>query len=176
MHRAENAKAGAEVNRCAKKPRPVAHGWRARGALLSEGMSERPKLGALAVVLRGDKVLLVQRANPPDVGMWGYPGGHVEWGETVFAAAERELREETGLRGEAAGWITNLDIIRCENGAVRHHFLLAAVLCRCAGGEPVAADDAAAACWVPFAEVEAGARPLSRDVAAVLRSARAMSD
>ena len=56
-----------------------------------------PRLAVLAVVLRGEQVLLVRRANPPDAGLWGYPGGKVDWGETVEAAALRELAEETGL-------------------------------------------------------------------------------
>ncbi|HUF57442.1 MAG TPA: NUDIX domain-containing protein, partial [Thermohalobaculum sp.] len=49
------------------------------------------------------RVLLVRRLNEPDAGLWGYPGGKVEWGETVADAAVRELAEETGGRGEAVG-------------------------------------------------------------------------
>jgi ADP-ribose pyrophosphatase len=48
-------------------------------------------------------VLLVQRANPPDAGKWGFPGGVQDLGETVFQTAMRELREETGY--EAIRWL-----------------------------------------------------------------------
>ncbi len=134
-------------------------------------MTRIPRLAALAVLPHRGRVLLVRRARPPDAGLWGYPGGHVEWGETAFAAAEREMAEETGVTARAEAWLTNLDIIRQADGAVTHHFLLAAVLCRYVGGTPVAADDAAEAEWVTFVDVENGARPMSRDVAAVLRLA-----
>ena len=133
----------------------------------------RPTLGVLAVALRANSVLLVQRANPPDQGLWGYPGGHVEWGETALAAAERELQEETGVVARAERYLTNVDaLIPGADGAIRQHYLLAAVLCRYLAGEALAADDIAEARWVPFAEVERGALTLHERVADVLRIAR----
>ena len=49
---------------------------------------------ASGIVLDRDRVLLVEHAK---TGWWMPPGGHVEPGETLPAAAEREVREETGL-------------------------------------------------------------------------------
>ena len=62
-------------------------------------MPDFPRLAALAVTLDQGRnhVLLVQRRNPPDAGLWGFPGGHVEAGETALCAAARELAEETGV-------------------------------------------------------------------------------
>jgi len=43
---------------------------------------------------------LIKRKNPPYQGSWALPGGFVEYGETVEAAAVRESKEETGLEVE----------------------------------------------------------------------------
>jgi 8-oxo-dGTP diphosphatase len=131
----------------------------------------RPILAALAVVVRGGDVLLVRRANPPDAGLWGFPGGKVEFGESVTAAAERELLEETGVRAAARQVFAAVDVVeRAEDGLPRLHFALIAVLCEWIEGEPVAGDDALDACWTPVASLEF-ALPLSRDVARIARQA-----
>lgn len=109
----------------------------------------RPVAAVLSVVHRAGAVLLVRRANPPDQGFWGFPGGRIEGGETVFAAAERELREETGVIGSALEVITVLDALdHAADGALRFHYVLVAVACRWIAGEPVAQDDALEARWV----------------------------
>ena len=59
-----------------------------------------PKLGVSACVWHGSQVLIVQRANPPFAGLWSLPGGHAETGESLLAAANRELLEETGVKAD----------------------------------------------------------------------------
>lgn len=135
-------------------------------------MAGGPVLAALAVLVEDDRVLLVRRQNPPDAGLWGYPGGRVEPGETVFAAAERELAEETGLAAEARDFLTLIDVIRREGDAVTHHFALAAVLCARRTGEPVAGGDASEAAWVPLSDLLEGRLATSDRVAEVARLAR----
>jgi ADP-ribose pyrophosphatase YjhB (NUDIX family) len=89
---------------------------------------ERPKVAALAVVLHDNHVLLVRRKNPPDAGLWGFPGGHIELGETGLSAAVRELAEETSVVAVPQRYLTNLDIIEKDgDGVIKHHYLLAAV-------------------------------------------------
>src|SRR3546814_17052236 len=62
-----------------------------------------PRLSVLAEVTRatsrGSEVLLVRRANPPQPGHWGFPGGKVDWGEGLCQAAISELQEETAIDG-----------------------------------------------------------------------------
>lgn len=128
----------------------------------------RPVPAVIAVVLRGEQVLLVRRANPPDAGRWGFPGGKIEWGETVEAAAERELEEETGIVGTAEGVLTALDAFdRSPSGDLRHHYVLVAVQCRWIAGEPTAADDALDARWFALDTLDAGDAAFSHDVVSV---------
>jgi len=138
-----------------------------------------PRLAALAVTLDGvgdtARALLVQRRNPPDAGLWGFPGGHVEPGETALEAAARELAEETGVIGRPLSYLENIDVIeRNGDGSLRFHFLLTAVLCDYISGEPLAADDAADARWVPVADILAAQLPLSASVPEVVRKALAL--
>lgn len=45
----------------------------------------------------GPDVLVIKRAKAPGAGQWALPGGKVGEGETLIAAAYRELAEETGV-------------------------------------------------------------------------------
>jgi ADP-ribose pyrophosphatase YjhB (NUDIX family) len=64
-----------------------------------------PKLVAGAIFEMDGEIVLVQRDIEPGYGMWTFPGGFVERGETAEAAAEREVLEECGLEIEAGGII-----------------------------------------------------------------------
>ena len=59
-----------------------------------------PKLVAGALFELDGGIVLVQRDIEPGYGKWTFPGGFVERGERVEAAAEREVLEETGLEIE----------------------------------------------------------------------------
>lgn len=107
----------------------------------------------LAVVARGEKLLLVRRSHRPDAGKWGFPGGKIEPGETIAAAALRELAEETGVVAEAGEVLTALDVIRRDGKGVLHHYVLVAVSCRWVAGEGLAADDAEEVAWFDQAAI-----------------------
>ncbi|WP_240989610.1 NUDIX hydrolase [Salipiger mangrovisoli] len=130
----------------------------------------RPVVATIATVFKDGHVLLVRRANPPDAGKWGFPGGKVDLGECLQDAAIRELFEETGVRATAQRVFTAVDAFdHDENGMVRHHYVLVAVLCAWVSGDPVAGDDALEARWFPLDALEAKELALSLDVATVAR-------
>jgi ADP-ribose pyrophosphatase YjhB (NUDIX family) len=115
---------------------------------------DRPIVGVLAVVLRGDRVLVVRRSNPPMPGRWGFPGGVLELGETVAQGAMRELLEETGVQAQAADPLTVIDSIdRDDEGRVRFHYTLVAVIGIWQSGEGSPGDDADEVAWLTRAEI-----------------------
>ena len=125
---------------------------------------DRPIVAVLAVVLRPmgqeNRALIVQRAQQPNAGRWGFPGGVLELGETVAEGAMRELLEETGVVAEPAGWLNVHDAIsRDDDGRVQFHYTLIAMRGVWQSGEGVAADDAAACAWVSRDDIVAGKYP-----------------
>lgn len=135
-----------------------------------------PVAAVLAVVIRDAEVLLVRRANPPDVGKWGFPGGKIESGELIRDAALRELSEETGVRAEACEAFTAVDALDHDAaGGLRRHFVLIAVRCRWLSGDPQAADDALEARWFRLSDLDDRVLVTSLGVAEVARRASALS-
>jgi 8-oxo-dGTP diphosphatase len=121
---------------------------------------ERPIVGVLAVVLRGDRALVVRRANPPMAGRWGFPGGVLELGETVAQGALRELFEETGVVAEAIGPLTVIDTVdRDDESRIRYHYTLVAVHATWQAGEGAPGDDADEVAWLSRAEIVEGGLP-----------------
>lgn len=57
------------------------------------------------ILMKEREVLLVKRGNPPYKGKWCLPSGFAETGESIQAAALRELEEETGVKGKITGLV-----------------------------------------------------------------------
>lgn len=102
----------------------------------------RPEVAVGAVAVRDGRLLLVRRGRGAAVGHWALPGGRVEHGETLSAALQRELREETGLRGRVGALCGIAE--RFLDGA---HYVILDYWVEVEGA-PVAGDDAAAVRWV----------------------------
>jgi 8-oxo-dGTP diphosphatase len=59
---------------------------------------KRPKVGVGVILMgEGENILLGKRKNSHGAGTWSFPGGHLEFMETLRQCAEREMLEETGL-------------------------------------------------------------------------------
>jgi ADP-ribose pyrophosphatase YjhB (NUDIX family) len=119
----------------------------------------RPAAGVL--VLRDESVLLLRRAHRPRVGFLDVPGGFMEANESIEGAARRELREETGLTVgplELLGFYWDEYSLR---GFGRFPTMNWYFVGRWRRGEPVAADDAASAEWIPLAKLSSLRRTYS---------------
>src|SRR5262245_12609674 len=137
---------------------------------MSRLFPERPIVGVGAVILEGDRVLLVRRAHEPLKGEWSLPGGAVELGETLAEALAREVREETGLEVRVGPVVEVLDRVhRAPDGRIEYHFVLVDYLCALAGGQLAAASDADGACWVPVDDL--ASYRLAREALAVIAKA-----
>jgi len=119
---------------------------------------DRPIVAVGAVILDGDRVLLIQRGQEPLKGEWSLPGGAVEVGETLQAALAREVREETSLDVVVGPVVEVLDSIRRDpDGRAAYHYVIIDYLCRVRNGTPhtpVCGTDAADVRWVPLVELD----------------------
>ena len=106
-----------------------------------------PKVAVVVLVEACGKLLFVQRGAEPQIGKWCFPGGYVDRGEVVEAAARREVQEETGLEVDITGLI---GVYSLEANPV----IVVAYSGRIAGGELAAGTDAQDADWF-----EAGGLP-----------------
>lgn len=117
----------------------------------------------VVILMPGGEVVLVRRKHPPEG--WALPGGFVEVGETVEAAAVREAKEETGLDVTLDAL---LHVYSDPRRDARGHTASAVFLGR-AAGEPVGADDAAEARAFPWQDLPS---PIAFDHAEILADAR----
>jgi ADP-ribose pyrophosphatase YjhB (NUDIX family) len=129
----------------------------------------RPTVAVAAIVFdEAGRVLLVERGRPPGVGLWTVPGGKVEPGETLAAATEREVREETGLDVTCGPLVEVIE--RMGDG---YHYVILDYLAGYRGGTPCAGDDVTAARFVTDDELRA--LPLTDGLEPVLARAREIS-
>jgi mutator protein MutT len=100
---------------------------------------KRPYVGVAVIVVRNGHVLLGKRKNTHGAGTWQFPGGHLEYGESIDACARRELFEETGLSIASLrpGPFTN-DIFGKEN---KHYVTLFVIADGCSGEAQVKEPD-----------------------------------
>lgn len=124
--------------------------------VLKREYPHRPIIGVGVVVLRGDDVLLIQRMKPPKQDEWSLPGGAQDVGETLKAAAKREVFEETGLSVDIQSLVDVIDFIdRSDDGRVRFHYSLIDFWAEAHTENTRAGDDAAAVKWIQLRDIDA---------------------
>jgi 8-oxo-dGTP diphosphatase len=101
------------------------------------------------VVRWGDRVLIVQRGNPPHRGRWSIPGGAVEVGESLRHAGQREVREECGIDVVARDLAGVFETILPDDaGRTRYHYVMIDYFADYVAGDLRPASDSADARWV----------------------------
>lgn len=119
----------------------------------------RPHVGVGILLIRDKHLLLIKRKYNPDAGYWSIPGGHVDLGEEVEIAAEREGFEETGFKVKVTKLAGIIDKIMYDNDMkIEYHYVLLNFFVDQIEGEddqaPIADDDALDAKFVPFNELK----------------------
>ena len=96
-------------------------------------MHDRPLIGVAVIVIKNGKILLGKRKNSHGDGTWAFPGGHLEFSESIKDCARREIFEETGIqiKNLRYGPYTN-DIFEKEG----KHYVTLVVLADHASGVP----------------------------------------
>lgn len=99
-------------------------------------MKIRPHVGVGVLICNDrDEVLLLLRKNAHGEGQWALPGGHIEFGETIFEAASRETKEEIGLTLKSRRLISVCDELDFVNSHQKHGIAIGVEM-DYDGGEP----------------------------------------
>ena len=113
-------------------------------------------VGVGAVIVDGDRVLLVRRGHAPLKGEWSLPGGAVELGETLEAALTREILEETSLHVRVEQLVDVVDRIHyTPDGRIEYHYVVVDYLCTPHSTAPASGSDADEVKWVRRDELAA---------------------
>jgi|SRR6516165_7209447 len=108
-----------------------------------------PFVGVSLAVFRAGHVLVATRTKPPFEGAFSLPGGLVEIGESLEAAALRELAEEVEVKARIIGFNQHVESIdRDPGGRVRHHYVIASFVGEWISGEGTPGPEAGEIRWV----------------------------
>jgi 8-oxo-dGTP diphosphatase len=134
-------------------------------------MSDQPDYlpGVSVAIFHKDAFLLIKRGHEPSMGLYAFPGGRVDDGETDEEAVRRELAEETGLVVESVAPLRKF-LLPAPPGAAYPAFRLLVFRGHEPSGEMRAGDDAAEVGWFRLDEMER--LPI---IPSVLETARAIA-
>ncbi len=119
-----------------------------------------PRVAVGAMIVREQRLLLVQRTFSPEKGKWCLPAGYLDPGELPEEAARREVLEETGLEVT----IGELEAVYGDKSGQGAAIMLV-YNAEITAGQLQAADDAAAADYFPLDALPELAFDSTRDIA-----------
>jgi ADP-ribose pyrophosphatase YjhB (NUDIX family) len=106
------------------------------------------------MIIHEDKICLIRRGKPPAMGMWTFPGGALELGESLELSLKREVREEVGLEVEVGHLEAVIEFVdRDPSGRVRFHYVILDYIAWPVGGSLQPGSDVSHACWAGLEEL-----------------------
>nr|WP_319491958.1 NUDIX hydrolase [uncultured Desulfobacter sp.] len=108
----------------------------------------RPFVGVAVIITRNNRVLLGKRKGAHGAGCWAFPGGHLEFNESIEGCAAREVYEETGLL------VKNCRFVTCTNDVFtdhHKHYVTLFVACAYDSGKPEVKEPEKCEKWEWFA-------------------------
>lgn len=106
-------------------------------------MNEQPRVGVGVMILRDGKVLIGKRKGSHGEGEYAWPGGHLEYMESIEACVRREVHEETGMEVEN---IRFLRLMNLKTYAPKHYIDIAMVA-DWKEGEPIVTESEKIEVW-----------------------------
>ncbi len=136
-------------------------------------MQQRPLIAASVGVFREGRVLIAERIVEPAKGLFTFPGGKLEMGETLAECALRELQEEVSVSARIVGFVDHVEaIVRDASGTVTFHALICAFAAVWLDGEPQSSSEIGQTVW---ARPEDVARwPTTKGLPAIVAKARSI--
>lgn len=130
-----------------------------------------PRLAVSAGIFRDGKILLVRRAREPAKGVYTFPGGRVEFGESLHEALAREVREETGLEIEIVGLVGYREALPPRTGG-HGHFVILPFAARWVANDVALNDELDDARWLTPGHISG--LPLTQGLEATIAAAQAL--
>lgn len=136
---------------------------------MTDAPNNRPQLAVSAGIFRDGKILLVRRAREPSKGVYTFPGGRVEFGESLIEALAREVREETGLMIDVIGLAGFREALPAKTGG-HGHFVILPFAARWVANEVALNDELDDARWLTPSHL--GSLPITHGLEATIEAAR----
>ncbi|MEK6847463.1 MAG: NUDIX hydrolase [Nanoarchaeota archaeon] len=97
-------------------------------------MEKIPKVGVAAIVKHKGKVLFLKRKGSHGEGTWAFPGGHLEFNESIEECVKREVMEETGIIANRMSFVAITDDMFKDEGK---HYITIFMLVKDYEGIPI---------------------------------------